>query len=244
MRITIISDIHGNLDALETVLADAARQSALDAIWNAGDTVGYGPQPAEVLATLRANGAVSVAGNHDLAACGLLDRSDFNRLAALAIDWTAGVLNEDELCLLRALPAHSIERGATLVHGSLRAPYREYLLRAGEAGAHFALQTTQLSVVGHTHLQMWFDEVAPGVVRRHYSRDGQVLALGDERLILNPGSVGQPRDGDVRAGYAIYDTAQATVMWRRLPYDVQSVQRKMRARGLPQELIDRLDRGV
>jgi diadenosine tetraphosphatase ApaH/serine/threonine PP2A family protein phosphatase len=244
VRITIVSDIHSNLEALDAVLADAGQQLALDAIWNAGDTVGYGPQPSEVIAVLEAHRAVSVAGNHDLVACGLSTTESFNRLAAAAAEWTAAALPESDRCTLASLPLVREEAGVTMVHGSLREPDSEYLFHADQAAAHFALQMTHLSIVGHTHIPSWFDEAIDGEVRVHRAGNGETLELGRDRTILNPGSVGQPRDGDPRAGYAIYDTERMAVTWRRVLYDIDSVQRKMRAAGLPRELIDRLRRGV
>ncbi len=243
MRVAVLSDIHSNLEALTAVLAHADAGGIVNAVWTAGDIVGYGPQPSEVLALLDGRNAVSVAGNHDLAACGLSDTDNFNYLAARAVAWTSTAISSDERALLAALPQVRIEHGVTLVHGSLREPDREYLFEPEDTRAHFALQTTQLSIVGHTHVQCWFEETAPGAIRMGLAMDGETLDLGNNRLILNPGSVGQPRDGDKRAGYAIYDSEAATFTWYRVPYDIASVQEKMSAVDLPVELIDRLARG-
>lgn len=243
MRVAVLSDIHSNLEALTAVLAHADAGGHVDAVWTAGDIVGYGPQPCEVLALLDSRGAISVAGNHDLAACGLTDADDFNYLAAQAVAWTATAMSAGERATLSVLPQVRIEHGVTLVHGSLREPDREYLFEPEDTLSHFALQTTQISIIGHTHLQCWFDEVAPGAIRMRLAMDGETLDIGSTRLILNPGSVGQPRDGDKRAGYAIYDTEAATFTWHRVPYDIASVQAKMRAVDLPVQLIERLSRG-
>ena len=243
MRVAVLSDIHSNLDALTAVLAHADARGRLDAVWTAGDLVGYGPQPSEVLALLDARGTVSVAGNHDLAACGLSSAEDFNYLAARAVAWTATVISAEERAALRVLPQVRIEHGVTLVHGSLREPDREYLFEPEDTPAHFALQTTPLSIIGHTHLQCWFEEIAPGAIRMGLALDGETLAIGSNRMILNPGSVGQPRDGDKRAGYAIYDTNAASFTWHRVAYDIPSVQEKMRAVDLPVQLIERLAHG-
>lgn len=243
MRVAVLSDIHSNLDALTAVLAHADARGPVDAVWTAGDIVGYGPQPSEVLAVLDSRGAVSVAGNHDLATCGQTDTSDFNSLAARAIAWTADNTSSEENAKLRSLPLVRIEHGVTLVHGSLREPDREYLFEPQEAVPHFALQTTPLSIIGHTHLQCWFEEFAVGAVRMGLTLDGEVLDLPRNRMILNPGSVGQPRDGDPRAGYAIYNSDAATFTWHRVAYDIASVQEKMRTASLPVELIERLAHG-
>lgn len=240
MRVAVLSDIHSNLEALTAVLAHADGSGHVDAVWTAGDIVGYGPQPSEVLALLDARGAVSVAGNHDLAACRLMETDDFNYLAARAVTWTATAISAQERTSLSALPQVRIEDGVTIVHGSLREPDREYLFHADDAGAHFELQTTTLSIVGHTHLQCWFEEFAPGAIQMGFALDGETIELKSNRMILNPGSVGQPRDGDNRAGYAIYDSDAATFTWHRVPYDIVSVQEKMRAANLPVELIERL----
>lgn len=242
MRIAVVSDVHSNIDALEAVLRDAESVGALDGVWSLGDIVGYGADPRAVIAALRARGTTGVAGNHDLAACGRMGTDEFNPVAAEAVLWTARALGETELGYLRGLPLTRIAGDVTLVHGSLRAPEWEYLLTPEQATAHFALQTTPYSLVGHSHLPFWAEETGSGAAF-HPAPHGARLALAGRRLILNPGSIGQPRDGDPRAGYLLYDQDAATVAWRRVAYDIDAAQRRIRAAGLHPWLAERLSEG-
>jgi diadenosine tetraphosphatase ApaH/serine/threonine PP2A family protein phosphatase len=242
MRIAVVSDVHSNLVALEAVLRHAEVHGAIDGVWSLGDVVGYGPEPAGVIAELRRRGAVSVAGNHDLAACGAMGVEEFNPVAAEAALWTKDQLGTDEQSYLRNLPLVWSGDGMTLVHGSLRAPEWEYLLEAEQARAHFALQLTPYSLIGHSHLQFWCEETidGPSFIR---AAEGDCIELGNVRLIMNPGSVGQPRDGDPRAGYVLYDEGAATITWHRVEYDIVATQRRMREAGLPHWLVERLALG-
>lgn len=239
MRVAVLSDIHSNIEALDAVLADAEAQGT-QAFLSLGDIVGYGADPSVVTARLRDMNAVSVAGNHDLVACGKMGVEDFNPVAARAALWQATQLNPDEIAYLDALPLVRVERGITLVHGSLRAPEWEYLLDEEAALAHFELQTTPVSMVGHSHLQFAARLIADGDVRFHDARHDETIELGSEPLILNPGSVGQPRDGDPRAGYLLYDEDAGTVAWRRVEYDIAAAQRKIIDAGLDRFLAERL----
>lgn len=244
MATVIASDVHSNLEALRAVLAHAEALGPVDAVWCPGDIVGYGPSPSEVIGELRASPLVAVAGNHDLAACGRMDTADFNRAAAGAAEWTAGRLSRAEIDFLRGLPMTSVAGDFTLVHGSLREPEWEYLLSGEQALAQFELQATPYSIVGHSHLPFWIEEDAAGRTPRfHQPGDGHTLPLGERRLIVNPGGVGQPRDGDPRASYVLYDHAAATLTWHRVEYDVEETQRKMRLAGLDAWLIERLSVG-
>ena len=239
VRIAIVSDIHSNLDALSAVLRDAERHRALDGVWCLGDIVGYGAQPADVIDALRARSLTSVAGNHDLAACGRMGVEEFNPIAAEAALWSGEQLSHDARTFLAALPLTLVAGDFSLVHGSLRAPAWEYLLSEEQAEAQFSLQTTRYSLVGHSHLQFVFAE-REGRAELHPAYDSQVVALADTRLILNPGSVGQPRDGDPRAAYLLYDDGEATMMYRRVEYDIRAAQRKIESAGLPPLLAQRL----
>ncbi len=244
MRVALLSDVHANLPALEAVLRHAEAQRALDQVWSLGDLVGYGPHPGECLALLRRYPFLSVAGNHDLAATGELDTSEFNPDAAAAAAWTARRLTADERAFLRALPLVRIEGEFTLVHGSLRHPVWEYILGPEAARAHLARQQTPYSLVGHTHVPMLGVEPAPQhtpVLR--WLEDGEVVTLAAQRLIINPGGVGQPRDGDPRAAYAVLDLEARTVTVHRVPYDIARTQQAMQEAGLPRWLILRLAYG-
>jgi predicted phosphodiesterase len=243
MRYLILSDIHANLVAFEAVLADVGY---FDKIWCIGDMVGYGPQPNECVERLCEFPHICVAGNHDWAALDKLSDSDFNPDAQLACRWTREKLSPESLEYLENLPRTVIEEGFTLVHGSPRQPIWEYILYPSIAMSNFAYFDTQVCFVGHTHTPMIFRY-------EHLNSGGTCLPLpfpqsgpfplGEERMIINPGSVGQPRDGDPRASYAILDTDEATLEYHRIPYPVEITQRKMMEEGLPLRLIARLGYG-
>jgi predicted phosphodiesterase len=243
MRAAIVSDVHSNTEALTAVLRHAEAGGGIDAIWCLGDIVGYGPEPSAVLAMLRAHKLTSVAGNHDLAAAGGIGVEEFNSYAAEAAVWSGEQLSEEERQYLLSLPLTQILGDFTLVHGTLRFPEWEYLLTAEQADAQFDLQTTRYSLIGHSHLPFRFEEARGTAPRLIIADDDESLALGDVRCIFNPGSVGQPRDGDPRASYVLYDDGAATVTWHRVEYDIAATQRKMRAAHLPQWLSERLSMG-
>jgi diadenosine tetraphosphatase ApaH/serine/threonine PP2A family protein phosphatase len=237
MRIAIMSDIHANLAALEAVLADAG---PVDGIWNTGDAVGYGPQPRECIARLREAGAVWVAGNHERAATGAIGTDDFNPAAALAAQWTGAQLTGDDKAFLDALPEVALQDDFTLCHGTLRDPIWEYCDDEFAALAHLSLQRTPFGLVGHTHAPLLITETPDGCELEHL-RDGEAVALtGAARFVLNAGSVGQPRDGDKRASYGIYDSEAATFTLHRVEYDIARTQKLMVDAGLPDWLIERL----
>jgi len=243
VRVAIVSDCHSNTEGLAACLDDAASGGPLDAVWCAGDAVGYGPEPSAVIAALRAQPLALVAGNHDLAACGRMEVDAFNPAAASAALWSREQLSAAERDFLADLPLTLTTGAFTIVHGSLMQPEWEYLLTAEQALAQFSLQRTPYSIVGHSHLPFWMEERPGRAPEIRRAGDGDVLALGGTRLILNPGSTGQPRDGDPRASYMLYDDAAATVTWRRVAYDIAATQRKMRAFDLDPWLIERLSEG-
>ena len=243
MRIAIISDIHANLTAFRAVLDHAKDGGAIDGLWCLGDIVGYGPHPNECIAELRSYDNRTVAGNHDLAACGKMTTEDFNEAAASAAQWTEGQLSDDARAYLEDLPMTVEEGDFTFVHGSLRWPEWEYLLSGEQAQAQFELQKTPISLVGHTHLPAVCleDEAGPPTLRP--AADGERLELGDGRWIINPGGAGQPRDGDPRASYAVYDSGNASITFSRVDYDISATQKSMEEAGLSQWLIERLAYG-
>jgi len=219
-RVALLSDVHANLVALEAVLADLPE---VDAIWVTGDTVGYGPDPSDVLALLRERGATMVAGNHDIAVATGRGLEEFNRMAREAARAHRGWLSAEERDHLAALPL-TLEVGAfTLCHGSLRDPVWEYVTSQKQADATIALSRTTHCCNGHTHVP-------------------RIFRVG-ERMLVNPGSVGQPRDGDARGAYALVDTEAGAIEFRRAAYDVAETARRIRARGLPAFLADRLSVG-
>ena len=241
MRIAIVSDIHSNLPSFEAVLLHAEAGGRVDALWCLGDLVGYGPHPNECIAQLRRYEHRAVAGNHDLAACGRMGTEEFNEAAAAAAQWTAGQLSDAARAYLEELPLVVTEGDFTLVHGSLRWPEWEYLLSSEQAQAHLELQQTPYGLVGHSHLTFVCEEDAPPRLRP--TVDGERVELGSQRLILNPGSVGQPRDGDPRAAYALYDSEARAVTYHRVEYDIGATQRAMEAARLPAWLSERLSYG-
>jgi predicted phosphodiesterase len=240
MRVAIISDIHANLNALEAVFADAG---AVDEVWCPGDVVGYGPNPNECVALLRDRRATCVAGNHDWAAIGRLSTEDFNPDAAAAAQWTADRLHPENREYLEDLPLTATRYDFTIVHGTMRNPIWEYLTTPSQADDTLAAIKTEYCLVGHTHVPAAYVEV-----RRELSRSldpplDRPIRLGAERLILNPGSVGQPRDGNPNASYALLDTEAKAIQYKRVPYDVEGTQRIMRLHNLPPRLWQRLSFG-
>ncbi|MEX0682017.1 MAG: metallophosphoesterase family protein [Dehalococcoidia bacterium] len=244
MRALVISDVHANLAALVAVFRDARSRGALDAVWNMGDCVGYGPQPGECIARLRDEGAALVAGNHERAVTGAISITDFNPDAAKAARWTSRRLGEDEKSFLDALPeTRIVAEHFTLVHGTLRWPVWEYLSTEDAGAAHLELQSTPFGFCGHTHVPAIASLTPDGCELRRLF-DGEVVLLDlDSKVVINPGSVGQPRDGDTRASYAIYDSETQSVTICRVEYEIAETQRLMTEAGLPTWLIERLAQG-
>lgn len=243
MRYVVFSDIHGNLEALEAVMSDAARQGP-DAYVCLGDIVGYGPDPNECVARVRALGGRTIAGNHDVAAVGITDLDGFTPLARAAIEWTRGVLNSDATGFLSSLPVRLETPAFLAVHGSPRDPIEEYILDLPTALAVFAESEFTLCLVGHTHVPGAFALARDGrLSSRPLRSDKPVRLLNASRYIINAGSVGQPRDGDPRASYLILDPDSHVATLRRLEYTVAATQAKMAERGLPEILARRLSSG-
>jgi predicted phosphodiesterase len=243
MRIAVLSDIHANLPALEAVAADLP---PVDGVWVLGDTVGYGPQPNEVIATLQAMGARSVLGNHDGAAIGIVDADYFNPDAKAAIEWTASALDPNGRAYVATLPDVRTDGDLTAVHGSPRDPIWEYITGPGIAAANLHAFDTRLCLFGHTHMPVAFRAV-DGAIDVTLGLPGTVSRLGPERAMLNPGSVGQPRDGLRDAAYGVLELNGAeendTFEFRRVAYDLDLTQRLMREAGLPMRLVERLSYG-
>lgn len=236
MRIAVLSDIHSNLPALEAVLAALGE---IDACWHLGDIVGYGPHPDEVVDRLREIGAVGVRGNHDAAALGGLGIEWFNPEARQAIEWTVRRMSPATRAWLEALPDRLILDDMTLVHGSARNPIEEYVTSTRSARASFSAFMTPFLLHGHTHVPaVWREDGAE--IELLGPSHGSELALDDRRVLLNPGSVGQPRDGDPRASALVLDTEERRVAWHRVAYPIAAVQADIRRAGLPGWLADRL----
>jgi diadenosine tetraphosphatase ApaH/serine/threonine PP2A family protein phosphatase len=241
MRAIIISDIHANLIALEAVLADAGD---FDAAWCLGDLVGYGPNPNECIALVRSLPNLScIIGNHDAASLERIDIDAFNPEARLAIRWTQNALNEGSLAFLKSLPEKIELDEVTLAHGSPRHPVWEYLLDTRTATLNFDFFTTPLCFVGHTHLPVIYTMTASNHLARLSIPDANHVITLPDRAIVNPGSVGQPRDRDPRAAFALFDTETKRLDYRRIPYNFSEVQERMAAAGLPNRHIQRLSAG-
>ena len=242
MRYAILGDIHSNLAAFNAVLRDAKERGGFDKIWCLGDVVGYGPDPHECIELLRQFDHVCVAGNHDWAAIGKMDTSDFNLVAAQACHWTAKQLTAEDIDYLQSLTLSLNEDNFTLVHGSPREPIWEYLLSIEAAQPNFSHFETPYCLVGHSHVPIIFELLGNNATYKAFPEDTN-LKLEENRLIINPGGVGQPRDGDPRASYAIYEVESQTMHHHRVEYDIPATQKKMEERGLPLPLILRLSQG-
>ena len=244
MRYAILADIHSNLAAFSAVLKDIEHHGGVDEVWCLGDIVGYGPDPGACIEMLRQYKHISVAGNHDLAAIGRLELSSFNPDGAAAVRWTAQQLTTEETHYLESLPT-VIEKGDfTLVHGSPREPVWEYLHSISAARENFAYFQSPYCLVGHCHLPQVFKQAEDGCCSfiPFSASVGQVL--GRSRLIINPGGVGQPRDGDPRASYAIYDSEAGVIRLYRTPYCINDTQQKIMKCNLPVKLAIRLGNGL
>lgn len=241
MRILVISDIHANLAAFQAVLSDA--EGAHDRIWFLGDLVGYGPEPNECAALLREHDPIALRGNHDLAALGELDMDEFNMDAQRMVRWTQEAISEETRAYLKELPELLAMEQFTLAHASPREPVWEYILDEAVAAANFAHFETPYCLVGHSHTALYFLETKEGKAEGYLPANGQPYQLEETRCILNPGSVGQPRDSDPRAAYALLDTEAMRWEFRRVAYPIEVTQQKMMEAGLPSRLISRLKYG-
>ena len=242
MRVAVISDIHGNLHALEAVLADVQAQTP-DEIWCLGDVVGYGPSPNECCDRVRETCSLVLVGNHDLAAIGALSTAEFSTLALRSAEWTAQALDEDRAAWLRTLAPEAARPGFELFHGSPRDPVWEYVLSEDVALLCLHDTTAPVVLVGHSHVALaigWNGLALEGGL----APGGSELELAGRRYLLNPGSVGQPRDGDPRAAWLLIDDAAGRAAFRRVPYPIEQTQAELRARGLPDALAARLAQGV
>ncbi len=240
VRIAVLSDIHANLVALDAVLGAI---DAVDGVWHLGDVVGYGPEPDAVVARLRELGAIGVRGNHDAAAVGGSEIDFFNADARSAMEWTRRTIDVDTRAWLAGLPERRTEGDFALVHGSPRDPTWEYITTAPVARLNLEILEVPYGLHGHTHLPSVFRD-EDGFVELLSPSGGSTVALDGRRLLANPGSVGQPRDGDPRASALVLDTERLELTWQRVPYDIAAVQSAMRRRRLPDRLVKRLSHGI
>jgi diadenosine tetraphosphatase ApaH/serine/threonine PP2A family protein phosphatase len=238
MRVAVTSDIHANLHALEAVLV-ALEDEPRDELWCLGDLVGYGPRPNECCALVRERADVCLVGNHDLVALGSLPIADFNLEAAVAARWTSSELTEESRAFLSSLDPSATASGVELFHASARDPVWEYVLSEEAARASLALTTAAVVLVGHSH-------VALALLLDGADMTGGLAPAGSEcdlsagRWLLNPGAVGQPRDGDPRAAYLVLDLERRFARFHRVAYSVERTQAEIRECGLPDALATRL----
>ena len=242
MRVAVVSDIHSNLHALEAVLA-AIDAEAPDELWCLGDIVGYGARPNECCAAIAERANVCLAGNHDLAVRGTIDLAEFGGEAGVAARWTRDVLEPEAQELLDRLEPQGAAHGVALYHGSARDPIWEYVLSDEAAFVTIALANAPVVLVGHSHVALQIvlsgEEISGGG-----APDGTELELDGVQALLNPGSVGQPRDSDPRAAYLLLDLDAQRASFRRVEYDVARTQQEMREAGLPELLAARLELGL
>ncbi len=244
MRAALVSDIHGNRQAVAAVLA-AARAAAVDEVWCLGDLVGYGADPDACVELAREHAAICLAGNHDLAVTGALSIAEFSHGAATAVHWTQGVIAAEHVAFLSALAPMGTEGDVGLYHASPRDPVWEYVLSTLLADRCLDVAPHPVSLIGHSHVALSFARGAGGHGETVGAarRDGDAADLAEGRWLLNPGSVGQPRDGDPRAAWLELDVGAGRATWRRVPYDVAAAQAAIRAAGLPDSLAERLGYG-
>jgi len=241
MRYAILSDIHGNLEALEAVVK-ATKADKVDAYISLGDIVGYGADPIAAIKIVQSlNPKASIAGNHDWGALGMVDIDDFSKFAQAAIEWTAGILRDEDREYLKNLELMHVEWGMTLVHGSLENPESfNYILDTGDVYITMELMKTPISFVGHSHATAVYREKSGNIERLDSAK---VKIEKGCRYLVNVGSVGQPRDLDPRSSYVVYDDLAATIELRRAAYDIAAAQRKIIDAGLPAFLAYRLQDG-
>jgi predicted phosphodiesterase len=245
VRIAILSDIHSNLEALDAVLT-RAREERTEATYVLGDIVGYGADPDAVVARLAEQpSATLIAGNHDLAATGRFDTEWFNPVAVEAIKWTETVMTKATHAFLAELEPRGVSSQGLLVHGSVVDPAAEYVMNVDVARASFQAEGFSCCFFGHTHLPALFvdDGGHTEGFALHDGRSFSIEQADTKRFMVNPGSVGQPRDGDSRAAMMVYDTADETIVVHRVEYDIEGAARKIRDAGLPSMLADRLSVG-
>jgi diadenosine tetraphosphatase ApaH/serine/threonine PP2A family protein phosphatase len=242
MQVAIVSDIHGNRHAFEAVVDDVATTAAAE-IWCLGDLVGYGAEPDACVELARERVTICLAGNHDLAVTGALSLDEFSRGAEIAARWTREVMERENVAWLAELATHDEDRSVGLYHASPRDPVWEYVLSALLAELCMDVQKHRICLVGHSHVALSFVRREGQLATGEPRRDGDALDLSEGEWILNPGSVGQPRDGDPRAAWLLLDLDARTAQWRRVTYDIGGAAAAIRAARLPDSLADRLGYG-
>jgi predicted phosphodiesterase len=242
MRVAIASDIHGNKHAFEAVIA-AAEADGADELWCLGDLVGYGGDPDASVALARAHCTVCLAGNHDLAVVEVLSLDEFSRGAALAAQWTRDVIQPDTREFLLSLEPNGAAGGVGLFHASPRDPVWEYVLSGLTAELCLDATDFRVSLIGHSHVALSFDRQEGSPAAGTTRKGGTELDIATGEWLINPGSTGQPRDGDPRAAWLVLDTERWTASWRRAEYDIAGAMAAIRAANLPDSLAERLQFG-
>jgi diadenosine tetraphosphatase ApaH/serine/threonine PP2A family protein phosphatase len=246
LRVAVISDVHSNLPALEAVL-ESIETAGPEEIWCLGDVVGYGAQPDECAALVRERCAFSLNGNHDLAVTGEIDASTFSETARAAVDWTKERISTETMDYLKSLSPEGVRNGFGLFHASPRDPIWEYVLSIDQAEAGLDAQSERICLIGHSHVALFFTR-PPSTGRRSFASgaqagDGDLLDLAEGDWLLNPGSVGQPRDGDPRAAWLEIETDDWTARYHRVRYDAAAAGAAILEAGLPTALAERLQIG-
>ena len=242
MKVAVISDIHGNRQAFEATLEAVAASDAAE-LWCLGDLVGYGADPDACVELAREHAAVCLAGNHDLAVTGEIPLDEFSRGASLAVQWTQDVIAPDNLAFLASLSPTGAEGPVGLYHASPRDPVWEYVLSTLLAELCLDEQRHRLCLVGHSHVALSFGRREGELTTGEPRRGGAQLDLGAGEWLLNPGSVGQPRDGDPRAAWLLLDLDEPSVSFERTDYDIAGAAGAIRAARLPDSLAERLEYG-
>jgi len=242
MRVAICTDIHGNRHAFAAVIA-AAEQAGADELWCLGDLVGYGAEPDACAELAERHCTVCLAGNHDLAVVGTLSLADFSRGAAVAAQWTQNAIGEDTRAFLLSLEPSGTRAGIGLFHASPRDPVWEYVLSGLTAELCFDATDFRVSFIGHSHVALSFNRPEGAPATGSTRREGAELDLNAGHWLVNPGSAGQPRDGDPRAAWLLLDTETKLAVYRRAEYDIAGAQAAIRAARLPDSLAARLQHG-
>ncbi|MBS1879829.1 MAG: metallophosphoesterase family protein [Actinobacteria bacterium] len=242
MRVAAISDIHANRPALEAAL-EAIGEAGVDEVWCLGDLVGYGAEPDRCTEIVRERCDLTLCGNHDLAVLGEIDVATFSETARAAVEWTQATAHEETLAFLRGLSPDGSRAEVGLFHASPRDPIWEYVLSLDQAEAGLDAMAERVGLIGHSHVALFFTRPAakrPTYAHGAQANDGAAIEAASGRWLLNPGSVGQPRDGDPRAAWLELDTETWTARYHRVPYDVEAAAAAILAAGLPNPLAERL----
>jgi diadenosine tetraphosphatase ApaH/serine/threonine PP2A family protein phosphatase len=240
--VALVSDVHANLPAFKAVFADVDRVG-VEETWCLGDLVGYGAQPDACVALAAERCQVCLTGNHDLAVLGELDIRDFSGLAAAGVEWTRGRIGDESLAYLAGLEPLDTSRAIGLYHASPRDPVWEYVLSTPQAESCLEAMDARVGAIGHSHVALCFWQEEGGRASGRQAPDGSEAELGQGRWLINPGGVGQPRDGDPRAAWLLLDLERMTATWRRVEYPIDEAADAIRAAGLPGALSNRLFQG-